>query len=169
MSRFRSAAAGAFLSLLLVLSAASSAADAGDAVNFAGDKREAAAVWQTFQAWLKAYRSADLTGTMAIFDPAVVFAFQGQKDQSFKDLEDGYRSAFAGRKPNVESEWVPDVDEVYAEGRTAFVRSVWELRVREHGGAVTVKARNRSIDVLRRGEDGRWRIFRSLNYPEKRS
>jgi hypothetical protein len=27
--------------------------------------------------------------------------------------------------------------------------------------------RNRSIDVLRLDEDKRWRIFRSLNYPEK--
>jgi uncharacterized protein (TIGR02246 family) len=169
MSRIHSAAAGAFLSLLFVLSASAPAAEAGGAVNFAGDTREAAAVWQTFRAWLRAYRSADLAGTMAIFDPAVVFAFQGQKDQSFKDLEDGYRSAFAGRKPDVESEWVPHVDEIYAEGRTAFVRSIWELRVREHGGAAIAKARNRSIDVLRRGEDGRWRIFRSLNYPEKGS
>ena len=63
---------------------------------------------------------------------------------------------------------MPTVEEVYAEGRTAFVRSVWEARIKSADGTVVIKDRNRSIDVFRLGEDGRWRIFRSLNYPEKR-
>jgi len=160
-----------FLLAAMLLTATASAAGTDQDIrkHFSGDTAAAQAVWSTFEAWLKAYAAGDLDGSMRIFDPAVVFAFQGQKDQTYADLEAGYRDEFAKRKQSgAGTEWVPTVEEVYAQGQTAFVRSVWEGRERTADG-VKVTARNRSIDVFRRGADQRWRIFRSLNYPEKPS
>ena len=59
------------------------------------------------------------------------------------------------------------MDEVYADAKLATVRATWELMRKDSDGKVVVGARNRSLDVLRRSADGKWRIFRSVNYPGK--
>ena len=133
-------------------------ARAGD-VRMTGDVAEAGQVWNTFEHWLHAYADGDLPGIMAIFAPDVIFEFQGGPDASFADLRRDYETDLKSRAPG--TRWVPRVEEVHAEGRMAFVRSVWELRV---GDRVT--QRNRSMDVFVR-QDSDWRILRSINYPEK--
>jgi uncharacterized protein (TIGR02246 family) len=148
------------LAILLGLSAAPSEG----AIRFTGDEAKAKAVWKAFEDWLAAYSKADLASVMAIFDRDVRFSYQGVKDQGYADLERSYTTDFRTRKPG--SVWVPDVEEVFADGRVAFVRAVWELRSAGAGGGKEVKGRNRSMDLLRSGQDGKWRIFRSMNYPE---
>jgi len=128
-------------------------------VRLAGDEAAARQVWSAFQRWLVAYDKGDLEGTMAIFDPGVVFTFQGGRDQSLADLRAGYEQDFRTRPPG--ASWVPVVDEVYADGNLAFVRATWRLHV---GGAV--KESNRSVDILRLSQ-GQWRIIRSFTFPEK--
>ena len=148
------------LASLVCVGPASSAED----MRLDGDATAAAAVWSTFQRWLQAYDRAELEQTMAIFDPNVVFIFQGSKDQSYGDLRKGYEQDFRSRAAG--TAWVPHVDEVYAAGNLAFVRATWELRIPAPSGAPRVKERNRSLDILRQS-DGRWRIIRSFNFPEK--
>jgi uncharacterized protein (TIGR02246 family) len=125
----------------------------------APDKKQLQA---TFEQWVKAYKARDLPGTMAIFADDLVFSFQDAPDQTRAQMEKAYRAEFA--KPNDTSEWVPMYEEFECSGDLAFARSTWELRA-THEGSTTVLARNRSIDILRRSPDGKWRIFRSLNYP----
>ena len=132
--------------------------------NLSGDTKASAEVWSAFQAWLHAYDAGDLTRIMAIFDRDVVFAFQGAKDQSYDDLRRSYESDLKTRTPG--TTWVPNVEEIYSDGSLAFVRSIWELHVSSAATRDQVKARNRSLDVLRK-EEGGWRIIRSINYPEK--
>jgi len=124
-----------------------------------GDTAAAARVWDTFEHWLKAYESGDLPGIVAIFEPDVIFEFQGSPDATADMLRGDYEADLKSRAPG--TRWVPRVEEVHAEGSLAFVRAVWELHV---GDQVT--QRNRSMDVFQR-RDGRWRILRSINYPEK--
>jgi uncharacterized protein (TIGR02246 family) len=133
-------------------------------VRLTGDAKAAGEVWASFRSWTEAYDKGDLTQIMAIFDRGVVFAFQGGKDQSYEDLRHGYEDDLKSRLPG--TTWVPSVEEVYADENLAFVRAIWELHVTNATAQVQVKARNRSLDVLRK-VDGQWRIFRSINYPEK--
>ena len=118
-----------------------------------------AQVRQAFADWLAAYRGRDLEGTMAIFDPKVRFQFQGSPDLAWNDLRDGYRKEFAA---TAQSEWRPVWDEVMVSGDLATAFASWAEHV---GAAEKPRAVNRAVDVLRRGEDCRWRIVRSLNYP----
>lgn len=145
-------------SLLLVattnVSAASVAADA--------DARSQ--MLSVFQNWTAAYDKGDLEGTMRIFAPDVLFAFQGGKDQTYDDLKQGYVQDFATRTPG--TTWVPHIEEVYVDGSVGFVRSIWELKVKSGTAETQTKARNRSVDILSKSS-GSWRIIRSLNYPEK--
>jgi uncharacterized protein (TIGR02246 family) len=133
-------------------------------VRLDGNAAAAAAVWSTFQRWLHAYDQADIEQTMAIFDPSVVFIYQGSRNQSYSDLRKGYEQDF--RTSAAGTAWLPLIDEVYADGNLGFVRATWELRVSTAGGAPQVKERNRSLDILRLSE-GRWRLIRSFNFPEK--
>lgn len=135
-------------------------------VPMSGDVAASAEVWSTFESWLRAYAAGDMPHVMAIFDSDVVFEFQGSKDESFDDLRRDYESDFKTRTPG--TAWRPRVEEIHAQGDMAFVRSVWELHVpgQGEGAPDRVAQRNRSLDVFTR-HDGRWRIIRSINYPEK--
>jgi ketosteroid isomerase-like protein len=146
---------------LAILLVAASAALAAPPLN--GDATSAGEVQGTFERWLTAYEKGDLESTMRIFDPEVIFAFQGGPDQNYAELRKGYVADFATRAPG--TVWAPKIEEIYADGKLAFVRSRWELGVTS-GGTTVVKERNRSIDALRRTADG-WKIIRSLNYPDK--
>ena len=154
-----------FSAIVLFLASVSPAyAGKGDEV-LAGNTASAARVQKTFEQWMDAFSAGDLPKVMGIFDREVVFSFQGRPDQHYADLESAYASGFKTRKSS--TAWVPQIQEIYADGDLAFVRSIWELHVTDSAGTVTVKARNRSIDVLRKDSAGQWHIFRSLNYPEK--
>ena len=153
-----------FRTLCLLLAFAFAAPAAAADVPLAGDAVKARAAWGAFETWLVAYEKGDLAGVMAIFAPDVVFSWQGIPDQRLADLQAAYVADFESRAPG--TAWVPQVEEVHAEGKLAFVRSRWEQVATAADGAKTVTARNRSIDVLRLDDDGQWRIFRSLNYPE---
>ncbi len=128
-----------------------------------GDRTKARQVQAVFAQWSKAYEARDLNGTMSIFDPGVAFVFQGDQERSWTELEAGYRSDFAkGQK----GRWIQALQEIYADGNLAIVSSVWSYELTVDGKTKTL-ARNRSMDVLRLGADKKWRIFRSMNYPEK--
>ena len=129
-----------------------------------GDAANGTQVLHVFEQWTSAYEKGDLNGSVSIFAPNVVFAFQGSKDQDYEALRKGYVQDFATRAPG--TVWVPRIEEVYVEGTIAIVRSVWELKVQSGSGETQVKARNRSVDILSKGS-GSWRIIRSFNYPEK--
>jgi ketosteroid isomerase-like protein len=147
--------------LLAMLIIAAPVAMASPPLN--GDAASAGEVQGTFERWLGAYEKGDLDSTMRIFDSEVIFAFQGGPDQNYAQLRRGYVEDFAARAPG--TVWAPKIEEIYADGKLAFVRSRWELRVTT-GGNTVVKERNRSIDVLRHAADG-WKIIRSLNYPDR--
>lgn len=120
------------------------------------------ALRSVFEKWVAAYASHDLTGTMSIFADDVNFSFQGSPDAKKSDLEKGYREEFA--KP-AKAKWVPKFEESYCSGNLGFVRSTWRLEITGAEGKAEIKAENRSVDILRRSDDGSWKIFRSLNYP----
>ena len=143
-------------SILLVVTTNVSAASVA-----ADDRSELLSVFHT---WTAAYDKGDLDGTMRIFAPEVLFAFQGGKDQTYDDLRQGYVQDFATRTAG--TTWVPQIEEVYVEGSVGFVRSIWELKVKAETGETQTKVRNRSVDILSK-RSGTWRIIRSFNYPEK--
>jgi ketosteroid isomerase-like protein len=109
--------------------------------------------------WLAAYRAHDLDGTMAIFDPGVVFQFQGAPDASWADLKTSYVQEFASHGSGV---WSPEFRSIEISGDLAAAFSEWRLA---DGG--TVKAHNNSLDLFRRDAACHWHIVRSLNYPLK--
>jgi len=122
-----------------------------------------AALKQQWSGWVAAYASYDLKATMDIFAEDVIFSFQGSPDQHYADLESGYKAEFA--RARTQREWVPEFEESECSGNLAFVRSTWILRQTDPSGKIEDLTKNRGIDLFRRSKDGKWKIFRSLNYP----
>ena len=152
-----------FRVMVLAAGLLGSSLSASSDVPMAGDVAKAKVVWAQFEAWLDAYAKGDLDQVMSIFAKDVQFSFRGAPDQSYDQLRAGYIEDFKSRKPG--AQWTPRVEEVYADGNLAFVRATWELVVTSTDGKHEVKERNRALDILR-AQDGRWVIFRSMNYPE---
>ena len=123
-------------------------------------------VRQEFGAWVRAYQAHDLAGTMAIFAPEVRFEFQGAPDASWSDLKQSYAQEFARPGGAI---WIPHWDDIRVSGKIAAAFSLWQAFLTKPDGTKELRATNRSVDVLRRGTDCRWRIFRSLTYPVKPS
>jgi ketosteroid isomerase-like protein len=93
---------------------------------------ELAALDQQWSAWVVAYQARNLKATMDIFDPDVIFSFQGSADQGYSDLERAYKADFdAG---GAKREWVPQFEESECAGRLGFVRSTWVLRQTNESG-----------------------------------
>jgi steroid delta-isomerase len=123
-----------------------------------------AQVRHAFKRWVRAYEKHDLPGTMAIFAPEVRFEFQGAPDADWKQLQESYARGFA--RPG-RATWVPQWDQIVVSNGLAAAFSKWTAVVTNPQGKPEVRAENRSVDVLRRGADCRWRIIRSLTYPLK--
>lgn len=151
--------------ILLILAASLLfAATPANAVQFTGDADSGAQVLKVFRGWTSAYAKGDLDGTMSIFDPGVIFIFQGSRDQGYADLRKGYVQDFATRRPG--TTWVANLEEIHAEGNMAIVRSGWQLRVKSGAAGSVIRVHNRSVDILSKAS-GNWRIIRSFNFPEK--
>jgi hypothetical protein len=155
------------LALSFALSAFQAAAEPLRQPPLLGDPNKAAQVWDSVVQWTDAYTRHDLKGVMAAFDAEEVFKFYGSRTQTYADLEAGYRAAFARPAAADAAVWIPLVDEVYAEGKTAFVRGIAERRVTAADGSVSVTERNQCIDIYRLHGAADWRIFRTLCYPEQ--
>jgi ketosteroid isomerase-like protein len=122
-----------------------------------------AAIRKQWSEWTAAYAAHDLAKTMEIFHHDVIFSFQGAPDQNYSDLEQGYKEEFA--KPDNKRAWVPQFEEFECSGNLGFVRSTWVLEQNDASGTVKELEKNRGVDLFRRDANGRWKIFRSLNYP----
>lgn len=116
----------------------------------------------TFDAWVAAYDARHLQGTMSIFDPGVVFQFQGSPDQTYADLERNYRADFAHADPS--RHWQPTFETVIVSRDLADMFSTWRLEITQNG-TKRVAQTNHGVGVIKRGADCRWRIVRALNYP----
>ena len=136
--------------LLLIVTLRAAAAD------------DCGALRSAFENWVEAYAKHDLAGTMSIFADDLNFSFQGSPDAKKMDLEKSYRAEFA---QSSQARWVPKFEEFYCSANLGFVRSTCRLEIKSAEGRTEVKSENRSIDILRRSDDGTWKIFRSLNYP----
>lgn len=157
---------GLFVFLLALATVEPAAAQGLHQPPLLGDQRKAQQVWDVVVKWTGAYEKRDLKGVMDTFDPQEVFTFYGAKTLSYTDLESGYRGEFAKDTTAKDGEWITVADEVYAEGKTAFVRGVAELQVKSDDGSVRVTERNRCIDVYRLNGPGQWKIFRTMCYPD---
>ena len=98
--------------------------------------------------------TGDLERVISLYDPEATFVPQpGQSIRGSEAIRDAL-AAFIALRPQMTGE----IEQVLVAGDTALVRNRWALRGRQPDGT-PVEMDGTSADVLRRGEDGRWRIL----------
>jgi uncharacterized protein (TIGR02246 family) len=98
--------------------------------------------------------AGDIERVISLYEPDATFAPQpGQSIHGREAIREAL-AAFAALKPQMTGE----IEKVLVAGDTALVRNRWALRGRRPDGTA-VEMGGTSADVLRRGEDGHWRIL----------
>jgi uncharacterized protein (TIGR02246 family) len=95
----------------------------------------------------------DLEGALALYAPDASFAPQPGEKVSGTESIRGALEGFLALEPTIEGE----IQSVLDTGELALVHNRWTLRGRQPGGD-QVSMQGVSADVVRREQDGSWRI-----------
>jgi len=108
--------------------------------------------------WLDASRKGDLATLMELMTEDVVFLTPGNPPMDKAEFEQ--RSRAMTGKLNIDGK--ADVQEITVMGDAAICWNYLEITVTPEGGEPIRRAGN-VLSVFRRGEDGKWRIWRDAN------
>ena len=111
------------------------------------------------ETWLAATRAGDLTAILNLMTEDVVFLTAESVPMRREDFVEQFKS-MAG---SVEVEGRANVQEITITGDLAVCWNLIEVKVTPLGGGATVKRAGNTLTVFRRGDDGRWRIWRDAN------
>lgn len=109
--------------------------------------------------WADATRGGDLTAILNFMTEDVVFLTPGNAPMRREDFIDAFKS-LAGA---VEIDGRSNVQEITVTGDVAVCWNLLEVKVTPQEGGTTVKRAGNTLTILRRGGDGRWRIWRDAN------
>lgn len=109
--------------------------------------------------WSEATRAGDLTAVLNLMTDDVVFLTASNVPMR----RDDFVAAFKSMAGAVEIEGRSDVQEIVVSEEIAVCWNLLEVRVTPAVGGATVKRAGNTLTVFRRGDDGRWRIWRDAN------
>lgn len=107
--------------------------------------------------WMLATKTGDLATVLGLMTDDVIFLVPGQ--QPFGKAE--FASASA-RMSDAQIEAVSDIEEIQIADDWAFLRSHIDMVVTPPSGA-PVHRSGHTLTILRKGDDGKWRLSRDAN------
>lgn len=114
-------------------------------------------------AWADAFNAEDLDTVIQGHTEDVISSFAGEEDMVGREqLEQLYQAMF--ERQDGELDFEAEIEEVLVSCDQAYARVIWILRLTPHGGEPRVLRRERSVELWRLGDDGRWRLARWLGY-----
>ena len=118
------------------------------------DERAIRAVVET---WFAATRAGDVATVLDLMTEDVVFMVPGQEPFG----KAAFAKAFEGMA-NVTMDGTSEIVEMRVLGEWAYLRNHIDLRVTPAGGATTRRS-GYTLTILRKEQDGRWRLARDAN------
>ncbi|HEY5057332.1 MAG TPA: SgcJ/EcaC family oxidoreductase [Terracidiphilus sp.] len=109
-------------------------------------------------AWMRASKSGDLETLMGLMADDVLFLTVGNPPMTRNDFE----SRFRAMQGKVKIEGSPQIQEITIHGDLALCRLFLDLTITPPNGEVIRRSGN-ILSSYRRGEDGKWRIWRDAN------
>ena len=107
--------------------------------------------------WLAASKAGDLPTVLSLMTDDVIFMVPGR--QPFG--KEAFAAASEGMK-NVRIEGRSDIQEIQIFGDWAYLRNYIEMAVTPSDGN-RVRRSGYTLTILRKGQDGRWRLARDAN------
>lgn len=109
--------------------------------------------------WAEATRDGDLMALLHLVTEDVVFLTAGNIPMRRQDFATGFKSMIEA--VNIEAR--SNIQEISINGDVAVCWNLLEVKITPLAGGATVKRAGNTLTVLRRGDDGRWRIWRDAN------
>jgi uncharacterized protein (TIGR02246 family) len=123
---------------------------------------EVESVRRFFDNWIAAERDHDIGRLLDAVDDDCVFLLPGQEPlkgkQQVRQMYESFFQTYGGAAVDHRV----SVEDVQIAGNYAFFWGVDELKISRPDGQV-VQARGYGIGILKRGVDGRWKSYRSMN------
>lgn len=110
-------------------------------------------------AWGKASCEGDLTAQLNMVTEDVVFLTVGSLPMRREEFAERYRDMIEQVKLEVRS----NPQEITVTGDVAVLWNLLEVSITPLAGGETMKRAGNTLTVLRRGDDGQWRIWRDAN------
>jgi uncharacterized protein (TIGR02246 family) len=107
--------------------------------------------------WMAGVRDGDAGKVLDLIDEDAVFLTAGSKPFG----KDVFRDHSAEQR-NVRIEPVNEIEEIEIAGNWAYMRSALRVTLTPLSGK-PVRRSGHALTILRKGSDGRWRVFRDAN------
>ena len=107
--------------------------------------------------WMAGVRDGDAGKVLELIDEDAVFLAAGSKPFG----KDVFRDHSAEQR-NVRIEPVNEIEEIEIAGNWAYMRSALSITVTPSSGK-PVRRSGHALTILRKGPNGRWRVFRDAN------
>jgi len=112
------------------------------------------------ETWLRATREADVDTVLDLMTADVVFLVPGQEPMQGRDAFAASLRAVLGTHA-IESS--SEIDEILVSGDLAYCRTRLKVTVTsKHGGTPMLRS-GHTLSIMRRCEDGKWRLTRDAN------
>ena len=109
--------------------------------------------------WMKASKEGDLSTIMNLMTEDVIFLTPGNAPMQRQEFEVATKVVTSKMK----IEGYPEIQEITVTGDLAICWNKLEIAITPTDGAPSVKRSGTTLSVFRRGEDGKWRIWRDAN------
>ena len=130
----------------------------------AADDDAQAAIRRALLQWTADFNARRADKVCDLFEPGLIYDFQGLPEQRFDDICPGLKRALGDDTRS----WTyaqPDIKEILVFGDMAVVRLTWTSTV-TGGPEGEVKSVEPGMDIFRRQPDGSWKITRYLAYSQ---
>jgi uncharacterized protein (TIGR02246 family) len=111
------------------------------------------------EAWCTASCEGDLAAQLNMVTEDVVFLTAGSMPMRREEFAQRYRSMIDQVRLEVRS----NPQEIHVTGDVAVLWNLLEVGITPLAGGQTMKRAGNTLTVLRRGDDGQWRIWRDAN------
>jgi ketosteroid isomerase-like protein len=129
----------------------------------AGDD-SAAEIRAALDAWTNDFNARRADKVCGLFEPGLIYDFQGLPEQRYGDICPRLKRALADDTRS----WTyaqPDIKEILVFGDVAVVRLTWTSTV-TGGPEGAVKSVEPGMDIFRRQPDGSWKIMRYMAFSQ---
>lgn len=121
------------------------------------DEQQIRAVIDT---WIKASREGDLATVMSLMTDDVIFLTPGNVPMRRED----FAAASNSMTGKIKIDGHPEIQEITVSGDLAFCWNRLEIVATPlEGNGPSIKRKGSTLSIFRRGQDGKWRIWRDAN------
>ena len=115
------------------------------------------AIRELVNEWMDASKSGDLATVLGLMTDDAIFMTPGREPFGKEEFK-----ANAESMRGIEMDGRADIREMQVLGNWAWIRNHIEIEIGEPG-ATRAKRSGYTLTILKKGEDGRWRLFRDAN------